>query len=878
MLLSPTITAAPETEPALDQKQLYALGLDHVRRLSRRLWTDHNLHDPGITTLELLCYALTDLAYRSRFSVEDLLATSADNAANMAAQFFTPRQILPNRPLTERDYRKLLIDLPNVKNAWVYPVTPVLFADTRRAQLLREDNREPTTRPVPIRGQYGVRFEYMDHVTSQIQKDEVCAAADELLQANRNLCEDFVAYEEVARQPYSLCAEIELAPDADQVEIAAQISFQVSRYLAPPVHCHGLSHMLLSKAEGGCGRSVAETFEGPVLQHGFIDDDELDAAALRSEVSLSDIISILMDIEGVRAVRDIVVSQLAWNSVTNQWDAVESENKWRLVVPEGKQPILSDVVERLVFYKKAIPVPAEASRVALRLAALNEAERVALETPRADDLPIPLGRARDTASYLSFQQHFPEVYGISNLGLPNAAAPERRAEALQLKGYLLFFDQVMANYFAQLSRVGSLFKRDIAETHVEGSDGLRTCFAQRVESIPDFEKVYAPGVDSSALAEILEDTEAALERRNRILDHLLARFAEDFHQTVDVMRSAFGTGPLTAAITKSRFLMDCPRLGAERSLAWNKALREPEALWNSSNVSGLERRLARLLGIGDFTRRNLGAVSYDLYAELDQTPQDEFRFRVRHPVTGKILLSSTTNYVTPEAARLELQVAIERAQLVEGYQRKVAVDGLHYFNIVDGSGNVVAQRKQRFTAEQLEAEIEALMLHLREYYSGEGMYLIENLMLLPSGAEASDDPLLPICVDAGCADCSDDNPYSYRVHVILPAYAGRFQNIEFRQFVERTIRREMPAHILPKICWANEVDMAQLEQAYREWIGIRTGVTHTDRVEKVERLVECLFKTKSVYPTQRLHDCGSDETKPPFILGRTALGTEDPGA
>src|SRR6478736_3548608 len=96
-LLTPTLSRAPETDPGLDQAQLYALGLEHVRRLSRRIWTDHNAHDPGITTLELLCYALTELAYRGQFAIEDLLASDVDNALCMAEQFFSARQILPTR-------------------------------------------------------------------------------------------------------------------------------------------------------------------------------------------------------------------------------------------------------------------------------------------------------------------------------------------------------------------------------------------------------------------------------------------------------------------------------------------------------------------------------------------------------------------------------------------------------------------------------------------------------------------------------------------------------------------------------------------------------------------------------------------------------------
>src|SRR6185436_20872848 len=121
MLSKLTIPKEKPAEPALNQETLYALGLEHAQRLASRIWTDYNVHCPGVTTLELLCYALTDLGYRASFPVKDLLASATDNAGGMKQQFFTARQILPNRPLTLLDYRKLLIDLKGVKNAWVQP-------------------------------------------------------------------------------------------------------------------------------------------------------------------------------------------------------------------------------------------------------------------------------------------------------------------------------------------------------------------------------------------------------------------------------------------------------------------------------------------------------------------------------------------------------------------------------------------------------------------------------------------------------------------------------------------------------------------------------------------------------------------------------------
>ena len=44
-----------------DYEQLRRLGLNYIEQFSREIWTDYNIHDPGITILEALMYAITDL-------------------------------------------------------------------------------------------------------------------------------------------------------------------------------------------------------------------------------------------------------------------------------------------------------------------------------------------------------------------------------------------------------------------------------------------------------------------------------------------------------------------------------------------------------------------------------------------------------------------------------------------------------------------------------------------------------------------------------------------------------------------------------------------------------------------------------------------------
>jgi hypothetical protein len=186
---------------------------------------------------------------------------------------------------------------------------------------------------------------------------------------------------------------------------------------------------------------------------------------------------------------------------------------------------------------------------------------------------------------------------------------------------------------------------------------------------------------------------------------------------------------------------------------------------------------------------------------------------------------------------------------------------------------VLARRIEYFADEALmNAAIDETMEYLQVNYSDEGMYLIENILLRP---EEKTDPFLPICPASNMGVCAENDPYSYRIHIILPAYGSRFQSMDFRRFAEELIREETPAHILPKICWISKEDMVRFEKDYRDWIYLKAGTEKAKRQEKLSRFIESLFTVRNVYPTEHLHECEPGEERPKFILGRTALGTEN---
>ncbi len=203
--ISSTNASFPEY---LDFQKLRDQGIDHCQSLASDLWTDFNLHDPGLTILEVLCYALTDLGYRTNLPFEDLIARSPqqklkdDNSGNQGKptddNFFTVEQILTCNPVTLLDFRKLLIDVPGVRNAWINPAEwsgPSIYLNPTTRQLQYEPPPPNADKPianmqVKPNGIYAVYLELDDDLNDS-QHEFVLQQAKQALHRHRNLCEDF---------------------------------------------------------------------------------------------------------------------------------------------------------------------------------------------------------------------------------------------------------------------------------------------------------------------------------------------------------------------------------------------------------------------------------------------------------------------------------------------------------------------------------------------------------------------------------------------------------------------------------------------------------------------------------------------------------------
>ena len=74
---------------------------------------------------------------------------------------------------------------------------------------------------------------------------------------------------------------------------------------------------------------------------------------------------------------------------------------------------------------------------------------------------------KELEEFYSIQNELPAVYGLRKNELPTGSNAKRRAQVNQLKAYIGFFEQIMADHLSQLANVRNLFsiEKDIKYTY-----------------------------------------------------------------------------------------------------------------------------------------------------------------------------------------------------------------------------------------------------------------------------------------------------------------------------------------------------------------------------------------------------------------------------
>ena len=716
-----TISSAPPARTSMNYAALREGGMELIRQWAAQSWTDHNIHDPGITLLEACSYAMTELGLRVQLDVADLLRSGE---THHPADLEPADRVLPVGPVDFSDLRALLLDHPLVNDAQLFapadsevpfyqapgasppltytPGTALVRPSGLYEVLIDFANRDlnsntyPQTvssggqnyaielalpywddpealpfrqgatvntvsmvldgtdvwRPLPealsffgkiniayttAAGPGTIQAWVLLRITSdlstpatltagilaaarsavesvaagsliQIFAARVRSAVEAVAQLSlyvaswRNLGEQAVRIGVARTQEIVVRARIEVNGGIDLETLLANIFMDIDQLLSPRVSFESLADR----------RAVVPSadliYDGPLLLHGFLDSDtaEVPVAAV---IYTSDVLRLIMERRSggdsdivtqenplgrdIVAVTDLALS----NFINNRPITADADNCLHLVDVQHYLPLLSIAKSQITFVRNDSEVPYDEDRVAALFADLQAQAQAGTQTSDPSPVwPVQKGDVLPVEEYTPIQNDLPSTYGVGNAAVPDSAGVQRQAAVKQLQGYLLLFEQFLADTTAQLGNINRFFSVDVDED--------TTCFTRPLFDIPGTQNLlrqFPLGSDWSsfiadpnnpfvnALRAAAESREQFLDRRNRMFDHRLARHAEDtvalgqeLHRWALAQLSLNGLTPAQQATAiaarramtnarliqlKAALLHDVPELNAFRLLA-----------------------------------------------------------------------------------------------------------------------------------------------------------------------------------------------------------------------------------------------------------------------------------------------------------------------
>lgn len=517
-------------------------GLAYIHEYGGTEWTNFNPSDPGVTILDQLCYALTELGYCIDFPIGDILAETNDKIKT-EDKFYPPGQILTTSPVTIEDYRKYIIDeISAVRNLVISPFD---------------------YGPLKV---YRVYLQINKAMETASEKENICNAVFWHLSKCRNLGEIFLMPQILTWDRWLLKGEIVLESEKLLPDFINRLDAEMSDFIFQrPSPC---DYTQMNAA----GLSANDIFNGPLLKKGWLPQTLQDGK--RDALRLIDLVNLVRSMQGVS---DVCLAGFCRDELSDHTKEIQCADDQVLSID-----LMASLKQTLLITVKGVSLAGDkiSSVVSLHGVQLpHNMEDISYNTITVKTQPaLPRAKYRDINSYYSIQNTFPEIFAVGDDAVTTNASELQIAHSRQLKGYLTLFDQILANQFSQLANVGKLLsfknavtgapsatrlfyqtKDEFEKQHLEypvpyeafsptyyyqslydiphikpllkNNDSLNFSVDPDPEELREHNSWNAYKLDPynaymRGLMEISEDENTSISRRNDILDHLLARHGE----------------------------------------------------------------------------------------------------------------------------------------------------------------------------------------------------------------------------------------------------------------------------------------------------------------------------------------------------------------
>jgi len=909
-------------ETDIDFETIRKEGIHLLQELSGKIWTDYNSHDPGVTILEQLIYALTELIYLTDFDVKDFLTSNNGEINYSDLALYKPLEIFPSENITPIDYCKTIFDnIEGVRNVW---------------PIKQESNK--------IKGLYTFLIDLQNKKIGD--KIEIANEIKKYYNANRNLCEDIDCVEFLKREPLEVDATIEINNSQSPEEVMAEIFFSCFKVICPCIVYH--SYRDLKDWEF----SIDEILSGPEMIHGYVKENEI--PPIKPQIFVSELMKEIFHIEGVESIVDFYIEKDG-KKIRSEINFPNSGLAAYIKLPQKKNEL------RINLLRDGIACAINMAEMLRIFFSLVHGYESFYNTGQeiAELSNLPQGKYVNFSNYYSVQNHFPAIYGINQYGIPGSATPERKAQAKQLKGYLLLFEQIIANCLSQMENIKELFSINQAENV--------TYFTKALTDIPDIRDILTDewkddkALHETQLKQILVKYDNFYERKNRILDFILAMYGEKFtHKTFQQFNYYYTPEELPQVICEIKTILLKQLISINRYKARSFNYLEPT--WNTENVPMIKKKVSLLLGIQNYTQTTYSDVlaNYNLQfiddiettkcndcvlnqkgfnieldsdyinehftnitAHLDTVDTDNYEFKdilneivylkdglickdfFRYGINlnaykiGK--LKHRKDYtVVFKHPKLDQYIYISdfknrsRGILAIHYLQQLLVilnqesEGMHIvehillrqqdpgyttgFYIVNEDNETLFTSTDDFILNEegsLVQELSDILINSENYIveeNAEGHFILSILKgeakILEGHQVFESSDIAISMMDKYVAyyrtlcemeilhkrifpfkvSSVPETFFPFRISVILPSWSARFNNVQFRDYLEESFKLNLPAHIYPEFYWLNINELNKFEKLYRNWLKLKQTADSGDMDEHSGRLIRFLLE------------------------------------
>lgn len=434
--------------------------LDEVQRLSGKVWTDFNVHDPGVTLADIANYALAEMDYKLGFNLADYLTKEGDSFYSKHFGLFPPSEVYTTAPITTEDYRRLFLShIPQLENVWVE-------CDAKT-------------------GGYTVRI-ILSPFDIHNKSEELAEQINAVYNSHRNLCEYLDKIIVVKPEELEFQAELEIEPGNDATLLLADIYQTILCYLSGNVSISG------TEGQAASGLSLEEWLEGS--------DDTLRVVIPRQKNTEYELYKRLWLVKGIKSFSTCYLMK-------NGEPLTDFSDGYSLKIPRKE----IDLKVKIRCGCSVIKV--DMDKFITRLEKIHYSEgRVPAEKAGKRDYEWPglVGLYRDIFTHYPIAGDFPACYRLS----PNREKPT------SFEAYLALFDLTIRQGLQETKELDSLLS--IETEHIDYTS-KRNIYMQKSRYLDFLDQLYNVESQPAWMEEFGnygETEEEILRRRMDFLCHI----------------------------------------------------------------------------------------------------------------------------------------------------------------------------------------------------------------------------------------------------------------------------------------------------------------------------------------------------------------------